>query len=50
MIKTYLKSGLKEGAGQVHFPTDLTKPCQFVLAEILHSDGSLGRISVATSR
>ena len=42
VIKTYLKSGLKEGAGQVHFPTDLTKPCQFVSAEILHSDGSLG--------
>ncbi len=42
VIKTYLKSGLKEGTGQVHFLTDLTKPCQFVSAEILHSDGSLG--------
>jgi lipopolysaccharide transport system ATP-binding protein len=42
VIKTYLKSGLKQGTGQVHFPTDLTKPCQFVSAEILHSDSSLG--------
>jgi len=42
VIKTYLKSGLKRGVGQVCFPTDLTKPCQFVSAEILDSNGSLG--------
>jgi lipopolysaccharide transport system ATP-binding protein len=42
VIKTYLKSGLKQGTGQVQFPTDLSKPCQFVSAEILHTDESLG--------
>ncbi len=42
VIKTYLRSGLKQGTGQVCFPTDLTKPCQFVSAEILDSNGNLG--------
>jgi lipopolysaccharide transport system ATP-binding protein len=42
VIKTYLKSGLQQGTGKVHFPTEPTKPCQFVSADILHSDGSLG--------
>jgi lipopolysaccharide transport system ATP-binding protein len=42
VIKSYLKSGLKHDTARVHFPTDLTKPCQFVSAEILRDDGSLG--------
>jgi len=42
VIKTYLKSGLKQGTGRAHFPTELAKPCQFVSVEIRHSDGSLG--------
>ena len=40
VIKTYLNSGLRQDTGHVRFPTDLAKPCQFVSAEILHSDGS----------
>jgi lipopolysaccharide transport system ATP-binding protein len=42
VIKTYLKMGLKQGTGRVHFPTTPAKPCQFVSVETLHSDGSLG--------
>jgi lipopolysaccharide transport system ATP-binding protein len=42
VIKSYLKSGLNHKTAQVCFPTDLAKPCQFVSAEILHADGSLG--------
>jgi lipopolysaccharide transport system ATP-binding protein len=42
VVKTYLDSGQKQDSSQVSFPTDLAKPCQFVSAEVLHSDGSLG--------
>ena len=42
VIKSYLKSGLKHDTAQVHFPSDLTKPCQYISAEILRDDGSLG--------
>ena len=42
VIKSYLKSGLNHNTAQVRFPTDPAKPCQFVSAEILHGDGSLG--------
>ena len=42
VIRSYLKSGLNHNTAQVCFPTDPAKPCQFVSAEILHSDGSLG--------
>jgi lipopolysaccharide transport system ATP-binding protein len=42
VIKTYLKSGLNEDTSRVCFPTDPAKPCQFVAAEILHSDGNPG--------
>jgi lipopolysaccharide transport system ATP-binding protein len=42
VIKSYLKSGLQHNTARVHFPSDLAKPCQFISAEILHDDGSLG--------
>jgi lipopolysaccharide transport system ATP-binding protein len=42
VIKTYLKSGLKQGSGQVRFSIDRSKPCQFVSAEILDSNGNPG--------
>ena len=42
VIQTYLRSSLDEDKAQVCFPTDLAKPCQFISAEILHDDGSLG--------
>jgi len=42
VIKSYLKSGLNHNMAQVRFPADPAKPCQFVTAEILHGDGSLG--------
>jgi lipopolysaccharide transport system ATP-binding protein len=43
VIKSYLKSGLKQDTAQVHFPIDLTKPFQFHSVEVLHDDGSLGQ-------
>jgi lipopolysaccharide transport system ATP-binding protein len=43
VVRTYLKSGLQQSPGRVCFATDLTKPCQFVSAEIRHSDGSTDR-------
>jgi lipopolysaccharide transport system ATP-binding protein len=42
VITTYLKSGLNSNTAQARFPTDTGKPCQYVSAEILHGDGSLG--------
>jgi lipopolysaccharide transport system ATP-binding protein len=42
VIQSYLKSGLNHRTAQVRFPIDPGKPCQFVSAEILHSDGSPG--------
>jgi lipopolysaccharide transport system ATP-binding protein len=42
VIRTYLKSGLNPETAQIQFPTDPSKPCQYVSAEILHEDGSLG--------
>jgi lipopolysaccharide transport system ATP-binding protein len=42
VIKTYLHSGPSENSGQVHFAVDPAKPCQFVTAEIVHSDGNPG--------
>src|SRR5262249_52300895 len=38
VIRSYLKSGLSHNTAQVHFPRDPSKPCQYVSAEILHSD------------
>ena len=40
VVKTYLNSGVKEETSHASFPTDLSKPCQFVSAEIVHGDGS----------
>jgi lipopolysaccharide transport system ATP-binding protein len=42
VIRTYLQSGLNPDTAQAHIPTDPSKPCQYVSAEILHGDGSLG--------
>ena len=42
VIKSYLKTGLKQNTAQARFPTDPAKPFQYVSAEILHSDGGLG--------
>jgi lipopolysaccharide transport system ATP-binding protein len=42
VIETYLKSGLDYSTAQAQFPTDHRKPCQYVSAEILHGDDSLG--------
>jgi lipopolysaccharide transport system ATP-binding protein len=42
VIQTYLKSGLDRNAAQARFPTDPSKRCQFVSAEVLHHDGGLG--------
>ena len=42
VIRTYLKSKLNQNTAQARFPSDPNKPCQYVSAEILHSDGDLG--------
>ena len=42
VIQTYLRSSLNHDTAQARFPTDMAKPCQFVSAEILRSDGSSG--------
>ena len=42
VIRTYLKSKLNQNTAQARFPADPSKPCQYVSAEILHSDGELG--------
>lgn len=42
VIQNYLRSSLDHNTAQAQFPTDLAKPSQFVSAEILHDDGSLG--------
>jgi homopolymeric O-antigen transport system ATP-binding protein len=42
VIQTYLRSSLSHDTAQARFPTDTTKPCQFVSAEFLHNDGSPG--------
>ena len=42
VIQRYLKGGLDRDRAQAFFPVDYHKPCQYVSAEILHGDGSLG--------
>ena len=42
VIQRYLQGGLNNNSAQARFPPDTRKPCQFVSAEILHSDGNLG--------
>jgi lipopolysaccharide transport system ATP-binding protein len=42
VIQTYLRSNLDHNTAQAQFPIDRTKPCQYVSAEVLHSNGSLG--------
>jgi lipopolysaccharide transport system ATP-binding protein len=42
VIQTYLKSSLGHNTAQARFSTDATKPCQFISAEFLHTDGSQG--------
>jgi lipopolysaccharide transport system ATP-binding protein len=41
VIQTYLKSKLNENTAHAQFPRDSSKPCQYVSAEILGSDGEL---------
>src|SRR5262249_32278765 len=41
-VEMYLKSGLHSNPAQANFPIDPSKPCQYLSAEILHSDGNLG--------
>jgi hypothetical protein len=41
MIQTYLRSNLNHNTARADFPPDPAKPCQYVSAEVLHSDGSL---------
>jgi lipopolysaccharide transport system ATP-binding protein len=42
VIRTYLKSKLSVNTAQAHFPLDPKKPCQYISAEIIRSDGELG--------
>jgi lipopolysaccharide transport system ATP-binding protein len=42
VIQTYLRSSLGHDTAQACFPTDATKPCQFISAEFLHNNGSTG--------
>jgi lipopolysaccharide transport system ATP-binding protein len=42
VIRTYLKSGLQSNQARACFSTDLRKSCQFVFAEIVHSNGNPG--------
>jgi lipopolysaccharide transport system ATP-binding protein len=42
VIRTYLKSKLGQNTAQACFPSDPSKPCQYVSAEIFGSDGELG--------
>jgi lipopolysaccharide transport system ATP-binding protein len=41
VIQTYLKSKLNENTAHAHFPPKPSKPCQYISAEILGSDGEL---------
>ena len=41
VIQSHLKAGLDSNTAQARFPIDEHKPCQYISAEILHSDGSL---------
>jgi lipopolysaccharide transport system ATP-binding protein len=40
VIKSYMKSGLDHNAAHAQFEHDLSKPGQFLSAEILHGDGT----------
>ena len=42
VIETYLRSSLDQNSARAQFPADPAKPCQFLSAEILRGDGSLG--------
>ena len=42
VIQSHLKGGLDSNTARACFPIDERKPCQFLSAEILHRDGSLG--------
>jgi lipopolysaccharide transport system ATP-binding protein len=42
VIEEHLQGGADHKAAQAKFPSDPSKPCQFVSAEILRSDGSPG--------
>ena len=42
VVQIYLKSRLNQDTAQAHFPSDPSKPCQYISAEILRSDGELG--------
>lgn len=42
VIQTYLRSSLGDDTAQARFSIDMAKPCQFVSADILRSDGSSG--------
>jgi lipopolysaccharide transport system ATP-binding protein len=42
VIEHYLKAGSDSKMAQAYFPTDKSKRCQYISAEVLHGDGSLG--------
>ena len=42
VVQNYLKSKLNQNTAQAHFPSDPNKPCQYISAEIVRSDGELG--------
>jgi lipopolysaccharide transport system ATP-binding protein len=42
VIESYLKGGLDQNSAEASFPTDAHKPFQFISAEILRADGSVG--------
>ena len=42
VVQAYLKSKLNQNTAQVQFPSDPNKPCQYISAEIVRSDGELG--------
>ena len=42
VVESYLKAGLDHNPAKVRFPIDANKPFQYISAEILHADGTLG--------
>jgi lipopolysaccharide transport system ATP-binding protein len=42
VVRQYLRTGLVLDQARVDFPLEPDKPCQYVSAEVLHSDGSPG--------
>jgi lipopolysaccharide transport system ATP-binding protein len=42
VIQRYLKSGLDAKTGRAVFPIEKNKRCQYISAEVLHTDGNVG--------